>query len=152
MRYMLSAHVLVHLSSLATVVSDGVCTHVDPFGTGFNLLLWNLSGFATENKYLSRTFGFPPRPFFPRILFGRILSQMAGASHCSGFGESLSLEKAGLRVNARVSVAHSLNVTCHPTPSSEYRDGYLLGNPLLGGGRVLNFVALNYFHLLLTQY
>lgn len=45
-------------------------THVDPLRTRFNSLLWNLSGFATENKYLSRAVVIPPKPSFPRILFG----------------------------------------------------------------------------------
>lgn len=44
--------------------------HVDPLRTKFNSLLWNLNGFATENKYLSRTVVIPPKPSFPRILHG----------------------------------------------------------------------------------
>lgn len=62
---------LALLIFFATVVADREKVHMlIHSGQDFSSLLWNLNGFATENKYLSGTVVVPLKPSFPRMLFG----------------------------------------------------------------------------------
>lgn len=107
----------------ATVVADREQVHMlIHSGQDFRALLWNLNGFATENKYLSRTVIVPLKPSFPRMLFGgnyviegffpRWQKQATALTSVLGLG------KSGLRVNIRLRVTHGLNGPDHPALSA----------------------------------
>lgn len=131
-------------------------THVDLLRTKFNSLLWNLNGFATENKYLSRTVATPLKPSFRRMLYGGNYAIEVlfpdGQSEPLLPTSVLTLKKTGLRVSLSQSCPRPERVW----PNSPCRNSTEMGTcwkwVLWWGGQVVNFVTLNCYHLFLIQY